>query len=68
MQYRFPQPLVCSSVVRIYRSDAEQMVGVVEDVESGRSMPFGSMQELWDALRTSSGTPKQSVGVTTPAR
>ena len=52
MQYRVPQTLVCSGVVRIYRSDAEQMVGVVEDVESGRSIPFSSMQEVWDALQS----------------
>ena len=68
MQYRVPQPLVRSSVVRIYRSDSEHMAGVVEDVESGRSVAFSSMEELWDALRTSSGTPKQSVGATPPAR
>ena len=40
-----------SYVVRIYRSGRAGMTGVVEDVRTGRSRPFSSVTELWDALR-----------------
>ena len=40
-----------SYVVRIYRSSRAGMTGVVEDVRTGRSPPFSSVNELWDALR-----------------
>jgi hypothetical protein len=40
-----------SYVVRIYRSGRAGMTGVVEDVKTGRSRPFSSVNELWDALR-----------------
>lgn len=40
-----------SYVVRIYRSSRAGMTGVVEDVRTGRSRPFSSVTELWDALR-----------------
>lgn len=42
---------VRSYVVRIYRSGRVGMTGVVEDVRTGRSRPFSSVTELWDALR-----------------
>jgi hypothetical protein len=40
-----------SYVVRIYRSGRTGTTGVVEDVRTGRSRPFSSVTELWDALR-----------------
>ena len=40
-----------SYVVRIYRSGRAGITGVVEDVKTGRSRPFHSVTELWDALR-----------------
>ena len=40
-----------SYVIRIYRSGRAGMTGVVEDVRTGRSRPFNSATELWDALR-----------------
>ena len=45
---------VRSYVVRIYRSGRAGITGVVEDVKTGRSRPFHSMTELWDALRPQS--------------
>ena len=41
-----------SFVVRIYRQGRTGVAGVVEDVQSGRSRPFHSLAELWDALFT----------------
>ena len=43
--------LVSSYVVRIYRRNSDNVIGIVEDVQSGRSMPFSSMEDLWNALR-----------------
>ena len=60
--------LVRSYVVRIYREDGEDLAGVVEDVQSGRSTSFRSIEGLRNALRESSGTPTHSVGVTTSAQ
>jgi hypothetical protein len=41
-----------SFVVRIYRRTGRGGIdGVVEDVATGRSRPFHSIAELWDALR-----------------
>ena len=40
-----------SYVVRIYRSSRVGMTGVVEDVRTGRTQPFSSVTELWQALR-----------------
>lgn len=42
---------VRSYVVRIYRSGRAGITGVVEDVKTGRTRPFSSVAELWDALR-----------------
>jgi hypothetical protein len=40
-----------SYVIRIYRSSRFGVAGVVEDVKTGKSRPFHSITELWDALR-----------------
>lgn len=54
-------PLIRSYVVRIYRSSHAGVVGVIEDVKTGRSHPFGSISELWDALRSpGAGTSRRS--------
>ena len=39
-----------SYVIRIYRRDAEALGGLVENVRTGRSAPFRSLQELCDLL------------------
>jgi hypothetical protein len=39
-----------SFVVRIYRHDGRTVVGVVEDVRTGRSRSFRSLSGLWAAL------------------
>ena len=39
-----------SFIVRMYRLDPDGIAGVVEDVSSGRSVPFHSLGELWAAL------------------
>ena len=49
-----------SYVVRIYRSSRVGITGVVEDVRTGRSRPFNSITELWDALRPRSTRPTTS--------
>ncbi|HJW47537.1 MAG TPA: hypothetical protein VJ484_13775 [Lysobacter sp.] len=46
-----------SYVVRIYRSSRAGMTGVVEDVQTGRTQPFSSVTELWQALRKRSPRP-----------
>lgn len=46
-----------SYVVRIYRSSRAGMTGVVEDVQTGRTQPFSSVTELWQALRKQSRRP-----------
>ena len=40
-----------SYVVRIYRNGRAEIAGVVEDVKTGKSRPFHSIAELWEALR-----------------
>jgi hypothetical protein len=39
-----------SFIVRIYRRERRDIVGVVEDVRSGRATPFSSIASLWVAL------------------
>jgi hypothetical protein len=46
-----------SYVIRIYRSSRDGMTGVVEDVRTGRTQPFSSVTELWQALRKRSPRP-----------
>jgi hypothetical protein len=48
-----------SYVVRIYRSSRAGMTGVVEDVQTGRTQPFSSVTELWQALRKRSPRPSE---------
>ena len=48
-----------SYVVRIYRSSRTGMTGVVEDVRNGRTQPFSSVDELWQALRKRSPRPAE---------
>jgi hypothetical protein len=50
-------------IVRLYRQTGHRLTGVVEDVRSGRRLPFSSVEELWSALsrnprRRSAGTGK----------
>ncbi len=40
-----------SYVIRVYRQRADELVGTVQEVRSGRVVPFQSMPELWEALR-----------------
>lgn len=49
-----------SYVVRIYRSGRTGMTGVVEDVRTGRTQPFSSVTELWQALRHRSQRPVEA--------
>jgi hypothetical protein len=37
-------------IVRLYRSAASSVAGVVEDVRSGVRIPFTNPEELWKAL------------------
>lgn len=47
-------------IVRLYRQNGRRLTGVIEDVRSGRRLPFSSVEELWSAL---SRTPrKRSAG------
>ena len=39
-----------SYVVRIYRQDSVAVAGLIEDVETGRAVPFQSLGELGDIL------------------
>ena len=48
-----------SYVIRIYRSGRAGMTGVVEDVRTGRTQPFSSVAELWQALRKRSPRPAE---------
>lgn len=43
--------VIRSFVVRIYRQGKAGTHGVVEDVKTGRSVPFHSEVDLWEALR-----------------
>jgi hypothetical protein len=48
-------------IVRLYRQAGHRLTGVVEDVHSGRRMPFSSVRELWGALsRTPRSRPTES--------
>lgn len=40
-----------SYIVRIYRTGARSLAGLVEDAEHGSSASFQSMEELWRLLR-----------------
>lgn len=43
--------VIRSFVIRIYRQGKAGTHGVVEDVKTGKSVPFHSGVELWEALR-----------------
>jgi hypothetical protein len=40
-----------SFVVKVYRRNAAGMAGTVQDVRTGRTMPFQTQEELWQAVR-----------------
>jgi hypothetical protein len=46
-----------SYVVKVYRKHAGSMAGTVQEVKTGRTVPFKTMEELWQAVR---GTPARS--------
>lgn len=48
-----------SYIVRVYRTGARSLTGVVEDARTGEQRPFASMQELWLLLRRPSFGPTQ---------
>ena len=60
---------ICSFVVKVYRLKGDQMFGTVQDVESGRMVPFGSNDELWSTIgrvasrSASSPAPHQAAGM-----
>jgi hypothetical protein len=39
-----------SFVVNVYRRQAELVVGTVQDVQTGRTVPFQGMEELWQVI------------------
>jgi hypothetical protein len=40
-----------SYVVKVYRQQADALAGTVQDVRTGRTVPFQTMEELWQAVR-----------------
>jgi hypothetical protein len=46
-------------IVRLYRQARRPLAGVVEDVRSGRRMPFADAEELWRALTSNPRLRKQ---------
>ncbi|MCW5623032.1 MAG: hypothetical protein KIS79_18110 [Burkholderiales bacterium] len=40
-----------SYVVKVYRQQAGVLTGTVQEVQSGRTVPFQTMEELWQAIR-----------------
>ena len=54
-------------IVRLYRQTGNRLVGVIEEVDSGRRVPFSSVDELWKALSAQSRRPPApSPGSTKP--
>ena len=43
-----------SYVLRVYRQQAGEVAGTVQEVQSGRIVPFQSMEELWQAVARAS--------------
>ena len=41
-----------SYVVRVYRQQAGSVAGTVQEVGTGRTTPFRTMEELWQAVRS----------------
>ncbi|GAB3090504.1 hypothetical protein [Lysobacter terrae] len=56
-----------SYVVRIYRSSRAGITGVVEDVQTGRTQPFSSVTELWQALRKRPRPAQPPIGEAQPS-
>jgi len=44
-------PTPRSFVIKVYRQQADAMAGTVQDVRTGRTVPFQTMEELWQAVR-----------------
>ena len=40
-----------SYVVKVYRQQAGYVAGTVQEVSTGRTIPFRTMEELWQAVR-----------------
>jgi hypothetical protein len=49
-----------SYVVKVYRQQGGIVAGTVQEVRSGRTVPFQTMEELWQAVRTT--TPNSGPG------
>jgi hypothetical protein len=47
-----------SFVVKVYRQQGGTVVGTVQEVRTGRTIPYRTKDELWSALR---GSPSLSV-------
>ncbi len=43
-----------SYVVKVYRQQAGSVAGTVQEVRTGRTVPFQTMEELWQAVRVTS--------------
>ena len=43
-----------SYMVKVYRQQAGTLVGTVQEVRTGRTVPFQTMEELWLAVRGTS--------------
>jgi hypothetical protein len=41
-----------SYVVKVYRQQAGSVAGTVQEVRTGRTVPFRTMEELWQAVRS----------------
>ena len=41
-----------SYVVKVYRQVGGGVAGTVQEVRTGRTVPFQTMEELWQAVRT----------------
>lgn len=50
-------PNLRSFVVSVYRQQAGVVAGTVQDVQTGRTLPFQGMEELWQAI---AATPSRS--------
>jgi hypothetical protein len=51
-----------SFVVKVYRQQAGLVAGTVQDVQTGRTVPFQGMEELWRAIgATRSGSERASL-------
>jgi hypothetical protein len=52
-----------SYVVKVYRQQAGSVAGTVQEVRTGRTVPFRTMEELWQAVRSAPpGSEPGSIG------